>query len=476
MSIDIIQKARNDLAVYCLLMGSPSYTLPTHLEVLADALMEFEANLLAGKNPRMCVLMPPRHGKSMMCSQFFPTWYWGRNPSDQVAWLTYNQPFANKWGRFAKHTLKTQLYDVIFGTPNLINDSNSELLREDGGVLQYFGRESGVTGKGAHLFIIDDIIKNYKEAISPTILESIQDMVLTVADTRLMPERNGVLLIMTRWTSDDLGGWMPKNIDVEDWSIMRLPAICDSYDDPIGRKIGEPLWPEKGGKFSIDGLLKVKANYERSGKHKHWMSLYQQNPTIEGGNLVSVGSITELDELPKLSKVVLSVDPSLTDKEASDPWGFTMFGQFGTKHVIIESFSKRVGLNPGISLIMDKVDEYGVSAVLVEEKALGYELIKGLKAAAKDWTKEINRVNIISINEKNTPLTKSKTLRMVDANETVDGNNVCVYRFGPGCMELIQKLSVFPESDDDHEADAFSQYLNYYKRKSTFTPRESKRG
>ncbi len=53
-----------------------------------------------------------------------------------------------------------------------------------------------------------------------------------------------IVVIQTRWHEDDLSGFLLRE-DPDNWHEIRLPAICDDLDDPLGRAIGEPLWPER---------------------------------------------------------------------------------------------------------------------------------------------------------------------------------------------------------------------------------------
>jgi Uncharacterized protein conserved in bacteria len=71
--------AYDDLLAFCKHM-QPDFIVGAHHKVLAKLLMQIEA----GEKDRVCVSMPPRHGKSWMVSRFYPAWFIGRNPSKKV--------------------------------------------------------------------------------------------------------------------------------------------------------------------------------------------------------------------------------------------------------------------------------------------------------------------------------------------------------------------------------------------------------
>ena len=58
--------------------------------------------------------MPPRHGKSFLCSQYFPAWYLGRNPDHRVILASYANAFARSWGERARDAM-AEAGETVFG-------------------------------------------------------------------------------------------------------------------------------------------------------------------------------------------------------------------------------------------------------------------------------------------------------------------------------------------------------------------------
>ena len=112
--------------------------------------------------------------------------------------------------------------------------------------------------------MIDDPVKNDKEANSETIRENIWEWFISTAYTRLEPD-GIIIIIMTRWHEDDLCGKLlhSKNneyepgieeIEFDDWQNLSFPAIAGE-NGLLGRNPGDALWEQR---FPIKKLNAVK--------------------------------------------------------------------------------------------------------------------------------------------------------------------------------------------------------------------------
>jgi len=138
-----------------------------------------------------------------------------------------------------------------------------------------------IIGRGAgRLFVIDDPVKNQEEAQSEVYRERAWQWWLHTARTRLDRPTTGVLLIMSRWDEDDLAGRLiaaGKRGEIEPWDELRLPALAEE-GDPLGRKPGEALWPER---FDVAALERIR----REVGEYVWAALFQGRPLPAGGGL-----------------------------------------------------------------------------------------------------------------------------------------------------------------------------------------------
>lgn len=247
-------------------------TAPPHLRLLNRKLLDITGRRIR----RLAVFMPPRHAKSTTCSHYFPAWYLGANPDHRVILAAYNSEFASSWGLKVRDTLG-EWGGPLFGL-SVRTDRRAakewEIQDEFGGMLTA-GAGGGITGRGANLLIMDDLVKDAEEALSPTVRQKHWDWYLSTAGTRLEPGAVE-LIIMTRWHSDDVGGrilrhWKGSKIPHE---VLKFPALAEEEDE-IGRKVGEALWPER---YPVEALEE-----QRRDNPFWWSALYRQNPTPEGG-------------------------------------------------------------------------------------------------------------------------------------------------------------------------------------------------
>lgn len=268
----------------------PGYRDAAHHRLIARHLEMVER----GEITRLMITMPPRHGKSMLASEFFPAWYLGRNPDHYVVTATYAQELADDFGRKVKNQIEDAAFQSIFPGVGLADDSKSakrfhiegnlggyEHSLSQRGAFYAVGVGGPLTGRGAHLLLIDDPVKNREDADSEIIRKKTRDWYTSTAYTRLMPGGR-VVIIQTRWHEDDLSGWLLDDHAHEGWVVLDLPAINDA---------GEALWPEQ---YDVETLEKIKLAIGP----RDWSALYQQRPSPETGNYFKANWLKPYDKAP----------------------------------------------------------------------------------------------------------------------------------------------------------------------------------
>lgn len=292
----------------------PGYRDAPHHRLIARKLEAVER----GEIRRLMIFMPPRHGKSMLASEFFPAWYLGRNPSHYVIASTYAQELADDFGRKVKGQIADGSYQAIFPGVRLAEDSQSvkrfhveggiELGTTQRGAYYSVGVGGPLTGRGAHLLMIDDPVKNREEADSEVVRRRIRDWYTSTAYTRLMPGAR-IVVIQTRWHEDDLSGWLLKEHQHEGWDVVSLPAISDA---------GEALWPEQ---YSQAELERIKA----AVGPRDWSALYQQRPAPESGDYFKREWFRYYEDAPERLQIYGASDYAITAKGGD----YTVHGIFG---------------------------------------------------------------------------------------------------------------------------------------------------
>lgn len=292
----------------------PRYRHARHLQELDEVLTA--ASLCAETGGRdglshVIVSMPPRDGKSLTASRLFPAWHLGRNPDHRIIEVSYAANLTKKNSRWARNFIASQQYRQMFPNVRLSRDSKSveawDLAGAEGG-MEAVGVGGSLTGKGGHLIIIDDPIKNRAQAESATYRENLWEWYTDDLYTRREPGA-AVLLIMTRWHTDDLIGRLLER-EPGKWYELRLPAMAEE-NDPIGRAKGEALWPER---FPLKELENIQSTLGPYG----WAGLYQQQPVPSTGGLFDTEKIEVINYVPECTEVVRFYDLAVTAKRSSD--------------------------------------------------------------------------------------------------------------------------------------------------------------
>lgn len=235
---------------------------------------------------QLMVFMPPGSAKSTYASVVYPSYAMGKRTGSRVILASYASSIAWKQSRRTRQIARSEKFRPIFNT-GLVhgNQSVEEWGMENGSEYMAGGILSGMTGNRATDLIVDDPVAGRDEADSSTLRKKTREAYEDDLSTRLMPG-GATIIIQTRWHQDDLSGAiLPSDWDGEsgmirgrdglDWFVLCLPAICDRADDPLGRKIGEPLWPEW---FKGDHFDRFKAN------PRTWSALFQQKPAPDTGD------------------------------------------------------------------------------------------------------------------------------------------------------------------------------------------------
>lgn len=274
---------------------TPYYSGCPHLAPLVAILNRIDA----GEPVRCCVHYPPRHGKTDTIGHWLAR-RWIRH-TDHVAYLTASQDLANTKSREYRAIVKRT--GLMLGEVSAAH----EWWLATGGRFVARGIEGSIIGKGFHGVVLDDIFAGRAEAESLSLREKVWQSVTSDVLPRLEPGA-WVLVVMQRWHTDDVTA---RLVDRYGWEYVRVPAICDDESsDPLGRRLGEALWPER---YTAETLTETIA---RQDPYK-WASQYQGLPVVAGDRLFR--DAYYYDALPDTGyRVVYGMDCAYTARTASD--------------------------------------------------------------------------------------------------------------------------------------------------------------
>lgn len=268
-------------------------TLATHLTggawIPAPWLMYTSARVATGiarGGARIIISTPPRHGKSELISVHTSTWVLENFPKRNVILTAYGADLAEQYGRRVRDQIRDKEGILRVKVRDDVSRAGAFLTDLDG-YMYSVGLGGAITGRGAHVLLIDDYIKEIKEALSPAYRDYVWNWFVTTAMTRLEPN-GSVIIIATRWHSDDLIGRILRNFPGK-WENICLPAEATA-NDILGRQIGEPLFPQRFDKKYLEQQKELLGSI-------FYYSLYQQGPIDEASEFTNVSWLKKTDKI-----------------------------------------------------------------------------------------------------------------------------------------------------------------------------------
>lgn len=412
---------------------------------------------------RLIVCMAPQEGKSVRVANDFPIWALTQDPDLRIVTASYAQGLANRNGRAIRNRIQANA-DLGLQIAN-DNGSVSEwtLQGHQGGVLSV-GIGAGVTGRPADMMIIDDPIKDRKEADSETYRDNVWDWWTDAASARLAPGAP-VVVILTRWHQDDLAGRLLERDTEAGWKVLNIPAQADhrpekGETDPLGRAPGE---------FMVSARGRTRQQWERrkaTAGPRTWASLYQGRPSPDQGGVFPAAEewarysqplwVAREDGsriVPGIGRddheLVQSWDLTFKDKQASDYVVGQVWLRIGAHAYLLDMVRERMNFNASLAAVKAMSAKWPQAvAKFVEDKANGPAVINSLNSQL---------VGLIPIEPEG-----SKTARANAVSPLVYSKSVVLPEpeLLPNVEELVEEAKNFPNGAHDDTIDAFSQAVN----------------
>ena len=415
----------------------------------------------------------------------------GRNPDLTIIAASYGADLARRMNRDVQRIIDSRPYRDIFPATTLSGKNiradaqgtwlrNSDMFEVVGHAGYYLGTGVGgaVTGMGAHVAIIDDPVKNRKEANSAAFRETVYDWYTSTLYTRLAPD-GGILLTVTRWHEDDLAGRLlslaRSDPDADQWEVVTLPAIAEEPTAPYDiRKPGEALWPSRWG---ADKMKKVRLTVGS----RDWASLYQQRPAPDEGNIfkrvswrywkprgsslppvlvtTADGEVVaiEAEDLPaQFDEQLQSWDMTFKDTAASDFVAGLALGRAGANKYVLDYVCERMDIVATMKAVAAMTLRHPAAITkLIEDKANGPAVIQMLKGKI---------AGLIAVEPEG-----GKVSRAYAAQPEVESGNVYLPHplLASWVNRFIGSAAAFPNAANDDDVDAFTQAIIRWQGAST---------
>jgi predicted phage terminase large subunit-like protein len=465
-----IEAAYNDLIAFCQYM-MPEYRVGKHHRILAGLLMEIaeepkrreDGTIIPNEKDRVCVNIPPRHGKSLLVSTYFPAWYLGRHPNKKVMMVSHTTDLAVDFGRKVRNLIATDRYKEIFPNVSLSHDSKSAgrwNTNQDG---EYYacGVGSALAGRGADLLLIDDphseqdvLAGNFE------VFERAYKWYTFGARTRLMPGGR-VAIIQTRWHMDDLTGRVIRNMIkdplADQFHVVEFPAILEFENKETLEITEKPLWPEF---FDLDALKRTKASMPAY----QWNAQFQQQPTAEEAAIVKREwwRVWRDERPPACEYTIMTLDAAAEAHNRADFTAITTWGVFFNEEedmhniILLEAYKDRIEFPELKQLAGEKYEEWEPDAFIVEKKSSGTPLYQEMRRAGvfvQEYTPTRGTTN--------NPNTKTARLNSV-ADMVKEG--LCWVPEHNWAQDLVEEVAGFPYMQHDDQVDCMIMALMRFRQ------------
>lgn len=433
------RKARGSLHEFIKYVN-PDYITSNFSLTVCTNIDEFLINMMDGKRPVLVLGAPPQHGKSDIVSRYLPAYFFGKYPDQRIAGLSYGKDLATDMNRDVQRIMMDDPYHCLFPdsslNPNRVvtmdvgAKRNSETFEIQGRKGSYIAQGVGgpLTGKKVDLGIIDDPIKNAKEALSDTTKKGVWNWYVSTFMTRLS-KNSGHIIMATRWAEDDLSGLvLQKSNNVVN---LAFKAIDDE---------GNALVPEL---HPIEKLQDTKAMV---GEY-FWSAMYQQSPVALGGDMFKTEWWKYYTILPTLTRKAIFADTAMKAKEENDYsvlqcWGL---GEDGRIYLIDQLRGKWEApeLERMTKAFYEKHQDgngCAIEAVYIEDKASGIGLIQALKSKGG--------MPIVAI-----PRSVDKVTRMHSGSPSIESGLVVLPENAPWLSDYLVEFDGAPNGAHDDQID-----------------------
>jgi len=429
-----------------------------------------------GEIKKLAIFMPPQHGKSRMSSIVTPAKILGQKPKSKIVVASYSDTNASKFNRACQDIIDKEEFRELFpnvllpakgveSTNELRNNTFFETIKHKG----YYKAVSvggSLTGFSVDYGIIDDPIKDRKQANSKTYRDNLWDWYTDVFKTRLHNE-SSQLMLFTRWHEDDLAGRLfdPRNEkydeeEAKEWTVIAIPALKEeqppikcAIDIGDPRKVGEALWPEK---HSADKYIR-----RREKNPTSHASLDQQRPNPSKGNKIKRDwfNIINENELPFNPSSVAKdfwIDGAFTEKVENDESAQMACSFHKGNLYIFNCHGVRKELNEYLEYIVPWFKNMGykpTSSVFIELKASGYGFYSMLKSP-KYGSKNCRPINSNTV-------AYGKINRAENAQPTLASGKVFLVK-GSWNEAFIDQCCNFPNDLHDDMLDLLCYSIDHY--------------
>lgn len=428
--------------------AGPSFELNWHIEAMCHLLERVDRSEIM----RLIMEVPPRHLKSITTSVAFTAWILGRNPAIKIIVASYGGELAERHARDLRTVLNSEWYKALFPETRVRTDTANEIVTTAGGGRRAVSLGGAVTGLGADIIIIDDLMKA-ADATSEAITRQVHDFYTHTLLSRLDDQRNGrIIVIQQRLAEYDLVGFLRE---AGEYQICSFPAIAQQDEVfALGRgrthhrQRGDILFPTRQPRELLDQIRRELGNAAFSAQ-------YLQNPAAPEGNRIRMEWFGTYEQLParnRFTSLILSVDAGATELPTSDFTVCTVWGYYEEDWYLADVIRERFAYPNLRQRIKGLIEHWKADRVLIEKASNGHALFDDL------FYTDGYRGKIVRIIAK-----IDKTIRAEAATAELETGKFLLPKTAPWLDDFAHECRHFPAGRHDDQVDSLVHFVNWQK-------------
>jgi predicted phage terminase large subunit-like protein len=422
----------------------------------------------------LCINIPPRLGKSTLCSVLFPAWILARSPKETLLFASYSQTLANRDSVKTRALVESEWYQSRFPHVKIRDDSNlkTAFITTEGGGRQCTSVGGTVTGLGGSFLLLDDPL-NASDGESAVVRETANQWFQESWANRVAGDPNQAvrIVIMQRLHARDVSA-LCKDAG---WDMLILPMEYEGKSDPTAlgwldprNEFGSLLWPEQWGREAVDRMKVTLGSYAYAGQYqqrpvprgggiikKHWIRYWYDPNVLANPEPVQVqlpdGEWVEATQEPfhvkEDTSTLSSWDCSFKGGIKNDYVVGQIWHRNGGKFYLLDQFRAKADFPDTVAAVRQMTNTWHCMPTLIEGKANGPAVISALQGELS---------GILEINPEG-----GKESRASSVAPLFEAGNVYLPhpQMAEWVQEAVQEITVFPRAPNDDIVDAMSQAL-----------------
>jgi predicted phage terminase large subunit-like protein len=399
---------------------------------------------------RALVCIPPRYLKTYLISIAYTAWLLGKNPKTRILCASYAASLAEKFSGDTLRLMRSPFYRRLF--PGTVLDPKLQNKTEIGTTVGGYRLATSVggtaTGRGAHIFIADDLLKA-SEAHSPTARESCIHWFNSTIHSRYdHPKKGKVIVVAQRLHAEDLPGHL---IAKGGWEELILPAMNPKkqvYDIVSGGRralfeSGRILQPTRHDEKDLAQLKKDMGEHDFEAQ-------YNQRPLPPGGYIFKNVWVKRYQNVPgpaQVEALIQSWDTAYQGDETNSYTVCTTWAKCPDGYYLLDVWRDRPNFVDLVNQVKIQKAKWKAKLVIVEKKASGISLLEYFnKTGNQPWllSREPEKGKVERAQEQTVKFEQGRVWLPVDA---------------PWLAACEAELFQFPHCKFDDQVDSIVQFL-----------------